>query len=274
MSYVVSVLIRISALEKVSTSGSIAAADLARACGVNMSLITRSMRVLVTNGIAEETERDTYMHNELSRQFAPALLGGFTSTSFDNIRAIGALPDYVKTHKSADSLGDATRSPFSFAMGHEGKTTSICRRHRRRHGSDLQVVIESLKPEGIPGIEAMSYNMLTPQPIKNAHVYFMRRVLHDFPDKIVVTMLKSTVLAMGPDSRLVVGDMLLPGQVTVGGPWAAYWIELALLIICGKVRSLREWKAIYEEVGLELVEVYKAGDGQTVTLETRLRRSS
>ncbi|KAJ8066505.1 hypothetical protein OCU04_005563 [Sclerotinia nivalis] len=120
----------------------------------------------------------------------------------------------------------------------------------------------------------MAYDMLTLQPIKNAHVYFMRRVLHDFFDKLVVPMLKNTTSAMGQDSRLVVGDMLLPDQVTVGGPWTAYWIDLALLTICGKVRSLREWNGVFEEVGLELVEVYKAGDGQTVMLETRLRRSS
>ncbi|CAD6441814.1 a6501562-32d9-45ef-8918-99501dca2429 [Sclerotinia trifoliorum] len=102
----------------------------------------------------------------------------------------------------------------------------------------------------------------------------MRRVLHEFPDKLVVPMLKNTVSATGPDSRLVIGDMLLPDRVTVGGPWTAYWIDLALLTICGKLRSLREWNGIFEEVGLELVEIYKADDGQTVMLETRLRRSS
>ncbi|KAH6662074.1 hypothetical protein B0J14DRAFT_554463 [Halenospora varia] len=120
----------------------------------------------------------------------------------------------------------------------------------------------------------MSYDMLTPQPIKNAHVYFMRRVLHDHPDRVVVPMVKSTVAAMGPDSRLVISDMLAPDRVTVGGQWAAYWVDLALLAVCGKVRSLGEWKIIFEEVGLELVMVYNADDGQTVMLETRLRRQS
>ncbi|CAD6441812.1 0b42d806-e139-44f5-bbd5-ada1b2aa24fc [Sclerotinia trifoliorum] len=115
------VLIRINALKKLPTSRTIAAADLARACEVDTSLITRTMRVLVTNGIAEEAERDIYMHNELSRQFAPTLLGGFTCTLFDNIRAVGELPNHVKMHKYADSLSRATQSPFSFAMGHEGK---------------------------------------------------------------------------------------------------------------------------------------------------------
>jgi hypothetical protein len=68
--------------------------------------------------------------------------------------------------------------------------------------------------------------------------------------------------------------MLVPDRVTVGGPFTAYWIDLALLTISGKVRSLREWKRIFDEVGLELVEVYKAGDNQTVMLETRLKEHS
>ncbi|EDO03463.1 hypothetical protein SS1G_05944 [Sclerotinia sclerotiorum 1980 UF-70] len=34
-------------------------------------------------------------------------------------------------------------------------------------------------------------------------------------------------------------DMLTP-QLLKSGPWKTYWIDLALLTICGKVRSLRE----------------------------------
>jgi hypothetical protein len=56
---------------------------------------------------------------------------------------------------------------------------------------DLPVVINSLKPEDIPGIEAMAYNMLTPQPIKSKHssrsFYYERRL------KLCIKMLMSTL---------------------------------------------------------------------------------
>ena len=33
------------------------------------------------------------------------------------------------------------------------------------------------------GIEAMKYDLFDPQPIRDANVYYLRTVLHDWPDK-------------------------------------------------------------------------------------------
>ncbi|KAH7311561.1 S-adenosyl-L-methionine-dependent methyltransferase [Stachybotrys elegans] len=137
---------------------------------------------------------------------------------------------------------------------------------------DLPIVIDSLSPEEIPGIEPMKHDVFTPQPVKNAHVYFMRRLLHDFYDPECLEILRNLVPAMGPSSRLIISDMLLPDLVVPGDDRTAYWLDLCLLCIGGRERKLREFEAMFAEVGLELVQVHRSSAGHVAMLETRVKR--
>lgn len=57
--------------------------------------------------------------------------------------------------------------------------------------------------ESLPsGIEAMKYDFFTPQPIKNAKVYYLRTVLHDWPDKQTGEILDNIRLSMDRESIL------------------------------------------------------------------------
>ncbi len=99
----------------------------------------------------------------------------------------------------------------------------------------------------------------------------MRRLLHDFYPSVCVDILKSTVSAMGPDSRLIVCDMLVPDKVDPGLK-TLYWLDLNLMSISGKEKSLAEFNQMFDAVGLELVKVWPSAIGATVHLETRLKR--
>ncbi|AEO63490.1 uncharacterized protein THITE_2041488 [Thermothielavioides terrestris NRRL 8126] len=138
---------------------------------------------------------------------------------------------------------------------------------------DLPIVIDTLKPEDIPNIEPMAYDMFTPQPVKNAHVYFMRRLLHDFYPPVCVDIMRNTVSAMGPDSRLIVCDMLMPEKVEPGRLKELYWLDLTMMSISGKEKTLDEFNQMFDAVGLELVKVWPYASGATVQLETRLKCS-
>ncbi|RKK83898.1 hypothetical protein BFJ71_g14724 [Fusarium oxysporum] len=115
------VLIRIKAFEKLPAKGSIAASDIASECDVDVSIITRAMRILIVNGIAQETQRDEYSHNALSRSFLPTEFGSMTCMFVEFSRALAALPDYVKSHKP-EEIFDLKKTPFAFSVGCEGKT--------------------------------------------------------------------------------------------------------------------------------------------------------
>ncbi|OAR05965.1 hypothetical protein LLEC1_05119 [Akanthomyces lecanii] len=137
---------------------------------------------------------------------------------------------------------------------------------------DLATVIETLKPDDIPGIETMVYDIFTPQPVKGARIYLMRRLLHDFYDPQAIEILRNTASAMAPDSRLVICDMIVPDLVQVNGRMTLYWLDFSLVTIGGKERSKPEFENICEQAGLEIVKIYPSHGENTAMLETRLKR--
>lgn len=80
--------------------------------------------------------------------------------------------------------------------------------------------------------------------------------------------------AMGPESRLIICDMIVPEMVEVGGPLQLYWLDFSLLLLCGKEKTMTEFTELFDEVGLELVKVWPSGVGTTAMLETRLKRGN
>ncbi|KFY42100.1 hypothetical protein V495_04669 [Pseudogymnoascus sp. VKM F-4514 (FW-929)] len=330
--------IEIGILDALPADGTpISAAALAEAVKVDISAITRSMRVLANKSYVTETSADEYAHNGISQVCRPDGLGALFLLSMDLHKGWAALPAYFKEHKPED-LYDLKKSPIAYSVGKEGlsyyevlnldvtqrniwnKAMQVADKAMPILGmfpfaslkeqveaeperpfivdmaggrgqallaiqeecpagfgaklilQDLPIVIDSLTPEEIPNIEPTVHDIFTPQPVKNAHVYFMRRILHDFYNPVCLEILKNTVPAMGPDSRLIVCDMVIPQPVDVGGNAHPYWMDFALMLISGKEKTHREFLDMFEEVGLELVKVWPSELGATVMLETRLKR--
>ncbi|KAK7425533.1 hypothetical protein QQZ08_007974 [Neonectria magnoliae] len=137
---------------------------------------------------------------------------------------------------------------------------------------DLPGVINNMKPEDYPGFELMTYDAFTPQPVKNAHIYFMRRFLHDFYSPVCIEFVKNTASAMGPDSRVLICDMLIPDMVEVHESMDLYWLDLSLLCMTGQEKKKADFIEIFEAAGLELVNIYPSAYGRTVMLEAKLKK--
>ena len=115
-------IVRIGAFKIIPSEGSITASNIGSECGVDASVITRAMRVLVINGVFQETDEDEYAHNQQSLAFHPTDgLGGFVGVCVDIMRAWIATPSYCSTHEPKE-LYDIRKTPFAFAVGMEGKT--------------------------------------------------------------------------------------------------------------------------------------------------------
>lgn len=136
---------------------------------------------------------------------------------------------------------------------------------------DLPGVISLLKPEDYPGMELMVHDAFTPQPIKNARIYFLRRLLHDFYPPDCIKIVKNTVSAMGPDSRLLICDMLVPDIVDVYENLDLYWLDLGLLCVGGHEKTMIQMNEILDAAGLEAVKVHPSPFGKTMMLEARLK---
>ncbi|KOC08449.1 putative O-methyltransferase [Aspergillus flavus AF70] len=137
---------------------------------------------------------------------------------------------------------------------------------------DLPGVINNMNPEDYPDFDLMTYDAFTPQPIKNAHIYFMRRFLHDFYNPVCIEFVKNTASAMGPSSRLLICDMLVPDMVEPHENADLYWLDFALLCMTGQEKKKADFMEIFEAAGLELVKIYPSAYGRTVMLEARLKK--
>jgi hypothetical protein len=53
----------------------------------------------------------------------------------------------------------------------------------------------------------------------------MRRVLHDFYPPVCMKLLTNVAVAMGPSSRLIISDMVMPEKVEPGTEMTPYWMD-------------------------------------------------
>ncbi|KAL9621153.1 MAG: hypothetical protein Q9160_004404 [Pyrenula sp. 1 TL-2023] len=129
---------------------------------------------------------------------------------------------------------------------------------------DLPHEIAGRQPN--PGaIEAMAYDFFTPQPVKGAHTYYLRHVLHEWPDAACKAILRNTVEAMTKGySRLVVVDAVLPN--TGVGLFAAL-LDINMIALGGIERTERHWRELLESVGMKVVVVKTVVGGRDGLIE-------
>lgn len=108
---------------------------------------------------------------------------------------------------------------------------------------DRPYVLDEVAEGDIPGVTKMAHDFFTPQPVKNAQMYYIRRVMHDWQDADAVRILENVVPAMAPDSRVIVSDMALPEPVTERDA-GAIWLDIMMLVIGGKERTVRDWEVL------------------------------
>ncbi|KAJ9657495.1 hypothetical protein H2198_004256 [Neophaeococcomyces mojaviensis] len=86
---------------------------------------------------------------------------------------------------------------------------------------DLENVVHDMRERTNeqPGYEKISFeahNFFTPQPVKDADVYLLRFICHDYSDKYAAKILQSLVPALGPKSKVLIFDGVMPAPGTVG----------------------------------------------------------
>ena len=118
-----------------------------------------------------------------------------------------------------------------------------------------------------------------PQPIKNANVFLLRMILHDWSDKYCAKILRHLRDAAAPYTQLVIVDNLLsyacvddslkdiPGAEVPLPPAPllpnsghaaaiAYWEDLLMLqLMNGKERTIADLRVLLEQTGWKLVRI-------------------
>lgn len=122
-----------------------------------------------------------------------------------------------------------------------------------------RVVLQELPPaiqQAIPtdGVEIMVHDFWTEQPIKGARAYYLRNILHDFPDEKCVLLLHKTMKAMGKDSLILIDEIILPNQ---GTHWHATSSDINMMAtVAGMERTERQWVALLGSAGLRVQQIW------------------
>ncbi|KAL6242752.1 hypothetical protein RBB50_010398 [Rhinocladiella similis] len=121
---------------------------------------------------------------------------------------------------------------------------------------DRPCVLEDISSQDLPGVTRMAHDFFQKQPVLNAQVYYIRRVMHDWQNNDAARILKAIIPAMGTDSRILISDMAIPEPVTSRDA-GAIWLDLMMMSIGGKERTIRDWQYLAALSGLKLVKVWQ-----------------
>jgi 6-hydroxytryprostatin B O-methyltransferase len=64
-------------------------------------------------------------------------------------------------------------------------------------------------------IQFQEHSFFKPQPVKGASVYLLRHILHDWPDKEAIQILRNLVPVLGKQSKIIISDIVLPQQGSI-----------------------------------------------------------
>ncbi|OKL57751.1 hypothetical protein UA08_07103 [Talaromyces atroroseus] len=119
---------------------------------------------------------------------------------------------------------------------------------------DLPEVIDDISEPLPDGVEAVKYDMFTPQPIVGAKAYCLRTVLHDWPDRQALEVLARVREAMAEDSILLLIENVFPDSNV---PATSASLDLTMMTMFSSLERTRgQWASLLEKGGFRLVHVW------------------
>jgi hypothetical protein len=184
-----------------------------------------------------------------------------------------ARPRWTEVYPYKERLGENTNANAPWlvdvggGLGHELLGLASEKVLGRLVLQDLQAVIEEAKSSGnLPEIiEAIPHDFFTPQPAeyRGAKAYFMRLILHDWPDAECATILSHLRDAMDKDrSRLLINETVLRD---VGAPWqqtSLDWTMMGMLV--NRERTESQWHRLLNDAGLKVTGIYHKGSESVI----------
>lgn len=140
--------------------------------------------------------------------------------------------------------------------------------HGRLILQDLPKTVQQAgDPKGV--FEAMPHSFYDPQPIKGAKVYYIRQVLHDWPDKECRVILEHLAAVMRRGySKILLNEFVVPEDEI-----SEYLSSCDLVMMAltgGKERTKREWDGLVESAGLRIDRIWTLNERTENVLEVVL----
>ncbi|KAJ5175128.1 S-adenosyl-L-methionine-dependent methyltransferase [Penicillium canariense] len=140
--------------------------------------------------------------------------------------------------------------------GHGHQSIQLGKRYTNLLGrlvlQDLPAVINQLPP--IEGVQTEAYDFFEKQSIIGAKFYYLRRIIHDWPDEECTKILRNVADAMDPTSRLLIDEVVLPDT---GAHWQATMADISMMIgLGGKERTSEQWHSLAGSAGLRVEQIH------------------
>lgn len=118
------------------------------------------------------------------------------------------------------------------------------------------------------GFEPMAHDFFTPQIVKGAKYYHLRRVLHDWNDGPSIKILEATRAAMKDTpnySRLLIHEYVVPD---VGCGFSEAMVDLIMMQVCdGMERTESQWYELLGKTGFKIIKIWRADVGTSAVIE-------
>ncbi|MCJ1455699.1 hypothetical protein MMC28_006055 [Mycoblastus sanguinarius] len=100
----------------------------------------------------------------------------------------------------------------------------------------------------------MTHDFFKPQPVKGAKAYYLRMVLHDWPDKQARKILESIRGSMTKESILLINENVISESNV---PLYSAEMDLSMMAMFSALdRTRAQFKDLLESSGFELVHVW------------------
>ncbi|KAK4899973.1 hypothetical protein LTR27_002736 [Elasticomyces elasticus] len=134
---------------------------------------------------------------------------------------------------------------------------------------DLPKSIAAIDKEEIKPVEAMEHDFFTPQPVRGAKAYYLKMVLHDWPDSACRDILNNLKSALTPGySKILINEIVVPD---IGANWLETGIDMLMMVTHSSAeRTETMWTQLIESVGLKITKVRVCGDAVEKLMEVEL----
>ncbi|KAK2767830.1 hypothetical protein FQN54_003991 [Arachnomyces sp. PD_36] len=162
-----------------------------------------------------------------------------------------------EAQKIPSSPPQPTEKPFFVDVGggHGHQCVQLGKKYPNLLGrlvlQDLPEAVDKL-PQ-IEGVKAEAYDFFQKQPITGAKFYYLRRIMHDWPDDKAAEILRNVADAMDPDSRILIDDAVISD---IGASWQSTMADIYMMAFGGRERTEQQWHSLAKRAGLRVEQIY------------------
>ena len=117
-----------------------------------------------------------------------------------------------------------------------------------------------------PRIKVMAHNFFEPQPVRGARAYYLRNILHDWPDERCRDILRQLKDAMKDRySKILLDENVIADQ---NPSWQHTSMDFYMMALAAaQERTESQWRKLISSVGLEIAGIWFKGDGNQSIIE-------